>query len=160
MAVEGLSDLQAQLRAIGPEVRAAVRRTMEKQANDIVKTAKSLVPARSGALRDSIGWTWGDPPQGSVMLDQSDAFDGERITIYAGNEEAFYARWVEFGTQPHSLYPRADVSRNRLQTQPDGSMHPGAGAHPFFFPAYRANSKKAKAAIRASITRAIKKALK
>jgi HK97 gp10 family phage protein len=54
-----------------------------------------------------------------------------RVTVYAGNERAFYARWVEFGTVKM-------VGR------------------PFFFPAYRAVRRR----VRGRLTRATRKAAK
>jgi HK97 gp10 family phage protein len=52
-------------------------------------------------------------------------------TIYAGNDEAYYARWVEFGTVKMA-------------------------AQPFFYPSYRALRKKAKSNIKRSVTIAIR----
>lgn len=138
--VEGIAKMQRRLLKVVPDsVRVAVRQVLEQSAAEIVATAKELVPVESGALRDSIGWTWGDAPKGSLTLGsvRPAAAGTLRITIYAGNETAFYARWVEFGTEAHA----------------SGG---GAAPHPFFFPAYRLNKKKAKA----RATRAVSKALK
>lgn len=131
--VDGLKSLKRKLTVSIPDrVRKAVRDAMEKSANEIVAMAKSLVPVSSGALRDSIGWTWGDAPAGSITLAQSAPTDGgERITIYAGDSAAFYARFVEFGTQ-------------------------NVPPHPFFYPSYRLNKKRAKG----RITRAMRKAIR
>ena len=123
--------LAARWNAVAPAIRAAIKHALELSANDLVAYMKALVPKETGALRDSIGWTWGtDIPDGAVALDSvGDDGDDFRITIYAGSREAFYARWVEFGTVD----------------QP---------AHAFFFPAYRLK----KAEIKRRITRAINKA--
>jgi hypothetical protein len=67
------------------------------------------------------------------------------ITIYAGSDEAFHARWVEFGTAPH-------LNGGRFA----GSSHPGTAAQPFFYPSYRATRKRAKG----RVTRAVNKAAK
>ena len=53
------------------------------------------------------------------------------ITIYAGDDKAFYARFVEFGTVKMK-------------------------AIPFFFPAYRTNKKRAKSRVRRAHTKAAK----
>lgn len=138
--VEGLDSLRRKLTVTIPErVRRQTRLAMEKGAGEIVDMAKALAPVlsehdprrKAGALRDSIGWTWGDAPKGSIVLARSAASDGERITIYAGNDEAFYARWVEFGTQKMP-------------------------AIPFFFPSYRALRKR----VKGRITREMKKAIR
>src|SRR5690606_25076602 len=101
---------------------------------------KSLVPVDSGALRDSIGWTWGDAPKGSITLGRVKATKegDEVITIYAGtrnknlgDKDAFYVRFVEFGTQ---------------------NMAP----HPFFYPSYRALRRR----VKSRVTREMKKAIR
>jgi HK97 gp10 family phage protein len=122
-------------RAIPIAVRNAIRPAMEKSADELVTAMKALAPVDTGALRNSIGWTWGVAPNGSVALDTvaGDA-DDFRITIYAGSKEAFYARWQEFGTVD----------------QP---------AHPFFFPAYRLLKQRIKNRIARAVRQAIKDAM-
>lgn len=157
-SILGLAKLERKLKRLPEVALVEIRSAMESVANQIVGLSKSLVPKESGALEKSIGWTWGRPPRGSITLGKvARSALGKQltITIYAGNDEAFYARWVEFGTAPHSLYPRADESRGKLQGI--GDQHPGAAAHPFFFPAYRANRKEAKRKVRAATRRAAKR---
>lgn len=131
--VQGLDRLKRKLTVTIPaRVRDRTRNAMEKGANEIVAMAKSFVPVDSGDLRDSIGWTWGDAPKGTITLASSKPTDGgDRITIYAGNDKAFYARFVEFGTQ---------------------KMAP----HPFFYPAYRTLKRR----VKSRITREIKKGIR
>lgn len=127
--VEGLDRLRKKLNAIPEISRQEIRKALEKSAEEIVALAKSLVPVATGELRDSIGWTWGDAPSGSMVLAEASGPDDLKITVFAGNSEAFYARWVEFGT-------------TKMQHQP------------FFYPAYRALRKR----VRGRITRATRKA--
>lgn len=103
---------------------------MEKSADEIVALAKRLCPVDQGDLRDSIGWTWGDAPEGSVVL-ASTKGAVLRITIFAGNDEAFYARWVEHGTA-------------------------AMAAHPFFFPAFRILKKRANNRTKRAVAKAVK----
>lgn len=119
------------MRAVPKAMREAVKPAIEKSADEIVALAKSLVPVDEGPLRESIGWTWGEAPEGSMAIAQGSS-EGMTITIYAGNDEAFYARWVEFGTQQ------------------------GAEANPFFFPAYRLGKKRAVNRIRRAIGKAVR----
>jgi len=114
-------------------VRTAARDALEKGAQELVDYIRSLAPVDDGFLLASIGWTWGEPPKGSIALDDlAPAEDPSmRIVVYAGSELAFYARWVEFGTSK-------------------------ARAHPFFWPAYRALRSR----IKSRITRAINKAIR
>jgi HK97 gp10 family phage protein len=147
MPILRLNRLKRKLAQLPREVTKGIRLALEESANEIVALAKSLVPEDSGALRDSIGWTWGQPPKGSMVLLKTRAslkLD-LTLTIYAGNDEAYYARWVEFATKSH-------VNRGLFA----GSQHPGTAAQPFFYPAYRANRKPAKAKIRRAVRKAVK----
>jgi len=126
-----------------------IKDAMALAADDIVRLAKSLVEKDSGNLEDSIGWTWGAPPRGALTLGKiarSALGKGLTITIYAGDESAYYARWVEFGTAPH-------INGGLFA----GTSHPGTSAQPFFFPAYRANRKSAKREIRKATRTAARK---
>lgn len=136
--------LRARLAKVPDILREAAASAMEECAAEIVAEMKMLVPVDSGDLRDSIGWTWGDIPAGSFMIDEirsgknaGQQYATLRIKIYAGSREAFYARFIEFGTKT------------------------GVRAQPFFFAAYKKWGGKAKfrARIRAAIRKRIKEAL-
>lgn len=177
MAIEGLDAFQRRLEQLPARAVASLRSEMEKSAEKIVETMRRLVPVDDGALRASISWTWGAPPGGAIALasvvsgghaagasptDTKVRGSAKRaianieigaITIFAGNDEAFYARWVEFGTRAHSLFRNASVERGKRQDL--GAMHPGARAEPFFFPAFRMHSRST----RAAMTRAFRRAM-
>lgn len=138
----GLSKLQKKLNRIPQIAKDQIKTALEQSAEEITGMARRLVPVlkepdgrrKAGVLRDSIGWTWGKAPKGSITLGKvakDSSADDLTITIYAGNTEAFYARWVEFGTQ-------------KMRAQP------------YFYPSYRANRKRAKSRVRRSITKAAK----
>ncbi|EKF39948.1 HK97 family phage protein [Nitratireductor indicus C115] len=139
--VKGAAALERRLAKLVPEaIENRVRQAVEAAAEQVVTDMKALAPVlhdadprrRPGALRDSIGWTWGSAPKGATVVAESSTGDrGLKITIYAGNSEAFYARFVEFGTQKMT-------------------------ARPFFFTAYRGNRRR----IRSNITRALNKAIR
>jgi len=132
----GLAKLQKKLNAMPQIAKDEIKRALEKSADEIVELAKNLVPEDTGDLRNSIGWTYGKVPRGAMTLGKvfaSKLATDLTITIYAGNSEAYYSRWVEFGTQKMA-------------------------ARPYFYVSYRANKKKAQSRIRRSITRAAKKA--
>lgn len=133
--VIGRPKLRKKLEALVAVGRDEIRRAMETSADEIVALAKSLAPVDKGDLKDSIGWTWGKAPKGAMTLGkvQSDGVDSEfTITIYAGNSKAYYARWVEFGTQK-------------------------MGAQPYFYPSYRALRRRSKSRVTRAVTKAIKK---
>lgn len=111
-----------------------IRKALEAAADEIVEMAKRLAPVDQGELRDSIGWTWGKAPKGAITLGKvaEASLAGDlTITIFAGNSEAYYARFIEFGTQKMP-------------------------AQPYFYPAYRATKKRAKSRVRRSLTKAAK----
>ena len=132
MVVQGIGGLRKKMAALSKLVEQRGREAMEKSADEIVSMMKRLCPVDKGELRDSIGWTWGEIPSGAIAIAESEPrTDNIRLTIFAGDEVAYYARWIEFGTVKMS-------------------------AQPFFFPAYRALRRRTKRRI-ATVTR---KALK
>lgn len=126
--------LNAKLARLPSVVKGAIRAALAESAEEIANLARSLVPVDSGDLKKSIGWTYGKAPRGTITLATlAYSKSGDlTVTIYAGNDEAFYARWVEFGTKT------------------------GNPAQPFFFPSYRALRRRA----RSKVSRAINKAAK
>jgi hypothetical protein len=138
--------LERKLKRLPEHARTAICKVMEEIATEIVQMAKRLT--RSKRVADSIGWTWGDVPSGSMSLGEVEggsASGSLRITIYAGNDEAFFARWEEFGTKAR---PQGGAFA--------GTDHPGTTAHPYFYPAYRTARRKAKRKIQAAIRKAAK----
>ncbi|OAE40664.1 HK97-gp10 family putative phage morphogenesis protein [Agrobacterium tumefaciens] len=146
--IQGLDRLKRKLAKLPAVAKQMIRQAMEAKANEIVAMMKNLVPVDDGTLRDSIGWTWGNAPKGSLTLAsvQATGDSDMTLTIYAGNKEAFYARWVEFGTARHEnggLFA--------------GSIHPGTTAQPFFFVSWRANKRRTVRAVRKASRDAAKK---
>lgn len=141
----GLAKLQKKLDRLPEAAKEQIKAAMAAQADEIVAMMKLRAPVLKatdkrrvrGALRDSIGWTWGKAPKGSSIVAAVKASLGAdmTITIYAGSHEAFYARWQEFGTQ--------DMPAN-----------------PYFYVSWRASKKGAKRAIRKAITASAKQVAK
>lgn len=151
--------LRAKLRALPDNLRKNIVDPMEKSAQNIVDLAINLCPERTGALRNSIDWNWGDPPAGSSFGSKAPTVSKSvfRISVYAGNDRAFYARWVEFGTQPSVKGSKVSApSRGKGKKRVAYRTHPGTRAQPFFYPAYRASRTK----VRSAIARGVNKALK
>ncbi|WP_342366118.1 HK97 gp10 family phage protein [Rhizobium sp. CFBP 8752] len=82
-----LARLDRKLKRLPTVARERIRLGMEEAADDIVAMMKSLVPKDSGTLRDSIGWTWGKAPKGSMVMATAKGSLGAdlTLTIYAGN---------------------------------------------------------------------------
>lgn len=148
------------MRAIPAAVEREVKKALQKSAEAMVEQARFLCPVDEGALRESIGWTFGDAPQGSRMIaGVSEA--GITVTVYAGNDEAFYARWVEYGTQAGKIGVRGASpgvgkrGRPRIARK-SKRTHPGSAAQPFFFPAYQLEKKRTKSRVKRAMNKAIK----
>lgn len=132
----GLAKLQRKLERMPAIAKDNIRAEMEKAANEIVAMMKSLAPVlkepdprrRAGALRDSIGWTWGKAPKySSVVAAVKSSIGGDlTLTIYAGNSEVRYAHLLEFGTYKMS-------------------------AQPFFYVSWRANRRSARRRVRKAV---------
>lgn len=155
-SILGLAKLDQKLKRLPDAARAEIKAAMEAAADDVVRLARSLVPVEDGDLQKSIGWTWGAPPRGALTLGKVAAAALGKdltITVYAGDDKAFWARWVEFGTAPHNV---AKGGGNK-SFRGHGVQHPGARAQPFFFPAYRASRNGAKSRIRKAVRSAAKK---
>lgn len=143
----GLPPLLRKLKVIPKVARDEMRVELGRQADEIVAMMKRLAPkGETGELEKSIGWTWGTKvPKGAMALATGGRGD-LTITIFAGNEKAYYARWVEFGTQPH-------VAGGKFE----GAQHPGATAQPFFYPGWRAARKGARRTLRKAAAAAARK---
>lgn len=146
--VLGVDRLRRKLRQFPQAVEAEIKAAMEASANEIVALAKSLAPTDSGDLRNSIAWTYGDAPKGAIVLGKVKASSSGniKITVYAGGPDAYYARFIEFGTAPH-------INGGRFA----GSANPGTAGQPFFFVSWRANRKRAKGRVTRAVNRAAKK---
>lgn len=117
--VEGMDALKRRLAAFTAETKAEVRKALDASADEMVATARALAPVDEGDLRASIRKADGDHEL--------------EVSVLAGDERAFYARFVEFG--------RA-----------------GQPARPFFWPAYRALQKRIRSRISRATNAAAKKA--
>ncbi|AWX93999.1 HK97 gp10 family phage protein [Paracoccus mutanolyticus] len=127
-----------------PEVAVdAARQAMEEGAQEIVEAMRAAAPKGvTGNLRDSIGWTWGDLPPGTFMIDEirsgrnkGNQYATLRLKFYAGSKDAFYARFHEFGTK--------DMA-----------------ARPFFFPVWKSRKAEFRKLIRDRVKAAIREALR
>lgn len=139
MRIEGRRRLEAKLRAMPQEAKRDIRAALEKSAGEMTDLARRFAPVRSGALKASIGYTFGNFRAANPSV-RGVAGGGGRlndqdltVTVHAGDGTAYYAAFVEFGT-----------SR--------------ASAKPFFFPAYRLVKKRIAARVSRATTKAARRA--
>lgn len=129
----GLDPLVRKLRVLPDKARAKLREALAREADEVVALMRRLAPD-DDALQKSIGWSWdGKVPKGAMALATKGKGD-LTITVFAGDSDAFYARWWEFGTAP-----RQHKSGKNVGEMP---------AQPFFYPGWRASRKGVKAALR------------
>jgi HK97 gp10 family phage protein len=97
---------------------------------------RETVPKHTLALKNSIGWRFGRAPKGKIPLGSLRVANSTtKVVIYAGNDEAFYARFQEFGT-------RINV------------------AQPFFWNSWRASRGSARKSIETAVRGGIAKAVR
>jgi len=115
--VEGLERLRKRIARLPAKMKAEVKVAIETGADELVAMQKRLVPIEQGDLQDSIR-----KERGRHELS---------VSVKAGSNAVFYARFQEFGTVGHP-------------------------PQPFFYPPYRALRRR----IRSRIGRAVGKAVR
>lgn len=148
VTILGRARLQRRLNAIPKLTKDYVKADMERYAQKIVDKMKAIVPVgETGALRDSIGWTWGRPPKGSTVFAQAKRNLGSEmtLTIYAGNE----ATMVSSAKGRRPYLQKAWIIEFGTQKMP---------AQPYFCPVWKTERTKVKRNVKAAVKRAVKKA--
>ena len=83
------------LRKTVPAIDKQIRKDLAQGGAEMVDKVKSMVPVDRGDLKDSVEWKWTKATQGSVSRSPA-------IVVQEGadgiGDDAFYARWVEFGS--------------------------------------------------------------
>lgn len=142
MKIQGLERFKRKLKRLPQVAKDEIRRGLEQSADEIVDLMKRMVPVDEGKLRDSIGWTWGAPPEGANVFATAAGEAGLVITIYAGDRSTIVtnARGVEF--QNAFLQEFGTKARS---------------ANPFFRPAWRINRKRAQNRVSRALGKAARK---
>lgn len=144
----GLSKFQRRMQAIPKGVREAVRPALVKQAEEIARTMRTVVPVESGKLRDSIAVTKPgqttppySQPGGSMTLPETIS------AVTVGNKDVRYAHLVEYGH-----------GNGFVKGKSQGTRGAAVPAKQFFWPSVRLHQKKAQAAIKRAISKAVREA--
>ena len=118
------------LRQTIPAMDKQIRDDLAASGDEMVAKVKSLVPRDKGDLEDSVEWKW-------TKATNAQSLRSPAIIVQEGadnaSDDAFYARWVEFGT-------------------------PNTPKQPHFFPAYRLLRRKIRGRISRGMTKVIKRA--
>jgi HK97 gp10 family phage protein len=130
----GIGKLQRRLAAIPKAAKEATMPALLKQAEAMADTMRRFVPVETGKLRDSITVTPGGQKTPSYSQPGGSSVVPENAAaVTVGDHTVRYGHLVEYGTTK-------------------------AHAKPFFWPAVRLQNKKAKAAIKRAIGKAVREA--
>lgn len=156
----GMDRVRRQLDALPREIVTEVRRQLEVEAEKVVRAMKATAPKRTGALRDSIGWTWGDAPAGSLALMRSGSGPaGLFVTIYAGGGKGTartQRRASGTAKRPRNARLAGSFTADNAKYQEFGTSR--MPANPFFYPVWRSDRTRVRSNLTRAVTRAVRKA--
>lgn len=114
MTVEGIDKLKANFAKLGRSLLRAAHPAMLEGADDIVNTAKLLVPVESGQLRNTIRRS-GIKKTRRKQNDMVEVLAGDETTTVGTSKNFQLARIVEFGTTSFRAEPfmRPALRRHR-----------------------------------------------
>lgn len=166
MAVKGLDKLLKQIQSLPQGQVDAARASLEQGASEVAEAVRRAAPSRTGALKRSVGWSrFGQAPKtsatGALRADSTDGDAGAKalgdaglkVTVYAGDDAAYYARFVEFGTR---AAPAGKSKDAKGKTRTNKRAHPATPAQPFFYATVRALKKRVKSRVVRNANRAVK----
>lgn len=122
--LKGARELQALLDSIPAKIEAnIVRGGLRAGAKVLLSAIKESAPVDEGHL------------VASVRISTSLRKGQVRVFVKVGDKKAWYAHFIEFGTQPHAMSAESSDQERRL--------HPGARPNPFIRVAYDSNEQQA-----------------
>lgn len=175
--ITGLSDLYAQLQQLSGKIESNVMRGALRAGLQVVRTAAiNNVPVQDGDLRDSIRIS---------ARRRSMKYGWVRMHLVAGNDVAYYANMVEFGTAQHIIRAKERPTRKTRRGTVKGLsiktmnkmlnsgslkiggryvgasvLHPGARPAPFMRPAIDGSQQQALEAMRDYIAKRLPREIK
>lgn len=109
MAKSGASAYLTRLKKVAPAIKRRVNVALETGAAEYAGMMQRLAPVADGDLRDSIVYYARLDAEGLVWI------------VSAGDDRAWYARWVEFGTPTTRaqsfFYPSVRALRRRVKAR-------------------------------------------
>lgn len=144
----GLAEAQRTFRRMPAEFHEKLVDALNRGAEETAERQRILAPSEFGDLRESIR---------AERVGEGPAPVEGRIVARAIVTD-FKARWIEFGTRPHSLRRNASIARGLRQD--GGRQHPGSRARPFFFAGYASVRRRVRNRIRRNFRAAVKAVVK
>lgn len=117
----------AKFRALPAAIRQHVSDALEENAEELAEAIRRRVPADGGDLTTSVTWKKG---KGATATATAGADPDLTVRVIEGDEDTFYAGFVEHGTVNHP-------------------------AQPHFFPTYRQMKRKLKSRLTRAVRRVI-----
>ena len=143
--IKGFESWRRKMRKAPKIYAETIDKTLAKSGAEMARSVRALVPVgRSGRLRDSVG------SRVEAALDGS----SRSVVIFAGDDDAYYARFVEFGTQASTKGQRVSRASGDRKA---GRTHTGTTGRPFFWPAYRIMRRLLKRRLKSASRRAARK---
>lgn len=153
--MKNLDKFRSRLKALPAPAKAAARSAMVKHADKVVRMMKAQVPVDTGALRDSIGWTWGAAPGGSLSVGTISAESGMVITIYAGSDRTKRSQSRASGSRARDLKRQGEFMADVARYIEFGVQ--GKPAQPYFYPILRSTNKDFRGRVNGAAIREMKK---
>lgn len=156
MAVKGLDRLLRQMKALPKLQVEAVAAAQLAGANDLAAAIERAAPKRSGATKKSVQVVTGAEAantgdEGALIKAQA----GLAVKVVAGDDDAFYVRFIEHGTAgaPAGAYrdKKGKARKNKVE-------HHATPAQPFFWPTVRAQKARLKRRVSKAANQAAKAA--
>lgn len=143
--IEGLAELNKMLQQLPAKVeKNIIRGGLRAGAAVFRDKTKANIPAQMLALKRSIRITT-NTRSGRITA-----------TVVAGNKDAYYAHWIEYGTasyyqgkgrtvgQPYAIRPRGGAAALRFNNIfTGGVIHPGIRPRPYMRPAVDSGTQEA-----------------
>lgn len=139
--IGGGANLDALLQTLPAKMETNVMRSaLRAGAAVYLAQVKQNIPVQQGYLRQSARITTRKSRDGQVSA-----------SVKVGNQLAFYAHMVEFGTRAHIIAPKRGALQIGGQFVAGAVEHPGARPHPFMRPAADEKFTAAVAAVQKKI---------
>lgn len=160
--VEGIEQFRRTMRMMETEVRDGARLQIEKEATKVAALMRFAAPKNTGALAESIGWTWGDARAGGISARTATSgavYDFLGVTLQAGGVEGTSREQRRAsGTRQRDWKRTGTFSSEKTDVaayQEFGTSR--MPANPFFFPIWRAERRRVRSNIIAAVRRAVRR---
>ncbi len=137
----GNDEVRQMLAQMKGKVNDSIAKAIAEATVYVTNTARMLAPRVTRKLEKSITY--------QLTIEGDTAFARVGPT-----DDITYAKYVEYGTGPHTIVPVNKVLADKEKGIIYGKIvhHPGSKPHPFLFPALQRNMKKIKDLVVLSIT--------